>query len=163
MGLMIERIKSGNSKRLIKQIGAQFGCDEKTFLESFREFALLRNKDKIYLVRKEAVLFIEEGLRINNIGLYFCKEEEEGIRLSVEGSYFVEPCAGKNILELSKDSAIEWMQGKDIQGDFSGYDIYVIIKYKTLVLGCGKITKDKKVLKNFLPKERITYSDLPFP
>lgn len=160
---MIERIKSSNSKKLIKKIGEQFGCDERAFLDSFRDFTFIRNKDKIYLVRKEAVIFIEERLRINNIGIYFCKEEEEGIRLSLEGSYFVEPYARKNVLELSKDLAVEWMQGKDIEGDYSGYDIYVILKYKTLVLGCGKISKDKMALKNFLPKERIICSDLPFP
>ena len=160
---MIQRLKSNNAKKLLQGIAKQFGCEEKSFLSAFKDFAFFQKGDKIHVAIQEPILQLKDRFKINSAGLYFCKEEPEGIRLSMEGSWIVSPHAKKNILHLSKEEAIKWMAGKDINGDFSDFDRYVILDYSGYVLGCGKVTKKADVVKNFMPKERRINSDMPFP
>ncbi len=163
MGPMIKRIKSNNTKKLLQTIAKQFGCEEKSFISALKDFVFSQNRDKINICRQMPVIELQDRVKVNSAGIYFCKEESEGIRLSMEGSWLVAPFAQRNILDICKEDALKWMAGKDIKGRFSGFDRYVIISYVGHILGCGKLTKKGDVVKNFVPKERRIESDMPFP
>jgi NOL1/NOP2/fmu family ribosome biogenesis protein len=106
-------------------------------------------KGKIYLLSKKFADLDEKRLRINNLGLYFGKKEKDGFRLTLEGAQLIG--AKKNIIEISKDQMAGWMRGEDLEAEHDS-NVYVIIKHKKDILGCGKF-KDGKIL-NSVPKER---------
>ncbi|MHA1237909.1 MAG: methyltransferase RsmF C-terminal domain-like protein [Candidatus Odinarchaeia archaeon] len=104
---------------------------------------------KIRVVTKEALDFTSV-IRPNVLGLYFGRLDEDGIRLSIEGSQLVGPHATKNVLEIDEKTAREWMAGKSISLKYPKG--YVIIKYREDFLGCGK--SDGVKILNMVPKER---------
>jgi NOL1/NOP2/fmu family ribosome biogenesis protein len=106
-------------------------------------------KGKIYLLSKKFADLDEKQLRINNLGLYFGKKEKDGFRLTLEGAQLIG--AKKNIIEISKGQMASWMRGEDLEAEHDS-NVYVIIKHKKDILGCGKF-KDGKIL-NSVPKER---------
>ena len=160
---MISLLKSSRQKKLLEQLIEQFGCDRISFIKFFSDFVFVEISDKICLCRSETVKKIASSTKPNFVGLYFCKIEQGGIRLSLDGAWLVKPFAKKNLLELDSEMVEDWMKGNDIRGNFLNLGNYVILCYNSLVLGCGKVTKSKTVIKNFVPKERRVYSDLPIP
>jgi len=116
------------------------------------DYAFLQSeKGKIFIIKKDVAGIDFKKLRINTIGLYFASVNDSEIRLTIEGSQLVGPYSKKNILELNKEEAKQWMNGIDLEkeADLNGF---VLIKHNDDFLGCGKI-KEKKIL-NFVPKER---------
>ena len=112
---------------------------------------LTNQEGKIYITTKEIANIDLTKLRINNIGLYFAKIEDDGIRLSIEGSQLIGKKVNKNIIELSVGESKLWFLGNDL--DYSGKEKgYVILKHKNDFLGCGKI-KNNKIL-NYIDKGR---------
>ena len=116
---------------------------EGTFLKS--------TKDKIYLSTRKIGELEPKSLRINLIGMYFAKQEKNGVRLSIEGSQLIGPKAIKNVAELNNDQMNSWVRGDDLdyEADLTGF---VIIKYKDDFFGVGNY-KEGKIL-NYVPKER---------
>jgi len=141
-------LKSKEVKSLMKRINNQWGAD---FLELSQEYAFFQNKDKIYIVSRDIAKIPFEKLRINNAGMYIIEDKHEELRLSVEGSQLLGPKAKKNIIELTKDELVEWLQGNDLikEGDNEGF---VIIKHNKDFFGSGKFKENR--LLNFLPKIR---------
>ncbi len=82
-------------------------------------------------------------------GVYFGKLEKDGIRLSIEGCYLLGREIRKNVIEVSRDEAIKWLKGEDLEIPYRGY---VVLKWGKYFLGCGK--GDGKKIRNFVPKER---------
>ena len=107
------------------------------------EFKLM-GKNRVYAY-KPCNVDIQE----KHSGIYFGTIERDGLRLSIEGSYIVGKVAKKGILEVNEEKAIEWMKGKDIDGDVIGY---VILKWGNYYLGCGKGNGNR--IRNFIPKNR---------
>ncbi|MBO8182743.1 MAG: hypothetical protein H0Z28_08125 [Archaeoglobus sp.] len=96
-----------------------------------------------------------EGLILRKVsqGIYFGTIEKDGLRLSIEGSFLVGPKARKNVVEVSKQEAEEWMGGNDLKiGLSEEVGKYVIIKSGSYFLGCGKV-KGNRII-NFVPKNR---------
>ncbi len=130
-------------KKILKQL-EYFG------FEGRLNYAFLKKKDgKLYILDRKFGEIDTKNLRINNLGLYFGKEENSGIRLSIEGSQLIRP--DKNVIELDEKQVKQWMHGKDIAMQTEEQGIKAIKSGKDF-FGCG-ILKQNKLL-NFVPKNR---------
>jgi NOL1/NOP2/fmu family ribosome biogenesis protein len=158
-----EILNSRKVNDLLQTIANQIGSDKKVMKTAFSDYAfLLLSEGKIYLARKEAFSIEIDELRVNSIGVYLGTIEESGFRYSIEGAQKLFCFATKNIISLNEDQAKFWMKGEDLLGDFSKYELYIILKYEDFILGCGKNSNEKKRLINFTPKERRITVDMPF-
>ncbi len=133
-------------KEITSAIKKQWGADFNPDL-----VFLMNNQGKIFLVNKEAFNLPLEKLKINSIGLYFGELKNNDLRLSIEGSQMIGDKAKKNFVELTKQQAMQWLKGQDIEikGNYTGF---VILRQNNDFLGTGKY-KHGKVL-NFVPKAR---------
>lgn len=140
-------LNSKEVKKILNWLKEQYGIKELKIGNVF----LRNNKDKIYISNKNISELDPKSLRINIIGMYFAKEEPNGIRLSIEGSQIIGPKATKNVAELNKGQIAEWMRGEDIElkSDLKGF---VIIKCDNDFYGVGGY-KEGKIL-NYVQKER---------
>lgn len=147
------------NKKKIKEITSvikkQWGADFNSDL-----VFLMNDKRKIFLVNKEVFNLPLEKLKINSIGLYFGELKNNDLRLSIEGSQMIGIKAKKDVVELNKKQAMQWLKGQDIEikGNYSGF---VILKHNNDFLGTGKY-KHGKVL-NFVPKARRFKYNLKIP
>ncbi|MEK6932412.1 MAG: hypothetical protein AABW56_01300 [Nanoarchaeota archaeon] len=132
-------------KRVFEKLEEQFGISVKI------DLGVLKDKHgKLFLITKDINKVDFSKLRINELGLYFAKDDSE-IRLTIEGTQLFGEHATKNVYEIDKSDTYFWMTGEDISCS-KDYNGFVIIKHKDDYLGCGKC-KDKKII-NFIPKER---------
>ena len=88
---------------------------------------------------------------IEGIGLYIARQENDEIRLSIEGSQLLSSQITKNIFELNELQLKQWMQGADLQIQNQERGIF-IISYNNDFLGSGKLSEQK--ISNFIPKGR---------
>jgi len=133
------------SLRLMGRIKEQFGIKELKL-----DYGFIQNKDKIYLISKDFDKINYKELRINDIGLYFCSLEKNGIRLSIEGSQLIGDKATKNVVEISDEELKYWFNGENLaRKNLSGF---VLIKNKNDFLGCGYAKEG--IIINYIPKER---------
>ena len=139
-------LNSKEIKVILNWLKEQYGINELKIDNVF----LKSTKDKIYLSTKKIAELDAKNLRINLIGMYFAKEDN-GVRLSIEGSQIIGPKATKNIVELNEEQIKQWMRGEgiEIKGDFKGF---VIIKHNNDFYGVGNY-KEGKIL-NYVPKDR---------
>ncbi|MFH1637666.1 MAG: hypothetical protein ABIB71_04555 [Candidatus Woesearchaeota archaeon] len=143
----MQKLNFMNSKEvkvLIRELEEQYGCQLKI------ERALLKSsKDKVYAISKDFAQINDKQLRVNNLGMYFCKFEKDGIRLTIEGAQLLSP--KKNFIDINKEEAAKWIRGEDIETDaeVSGY---IIIRHNNDIIGCGKF-KEGRIL-NYTPKDR---------
>lgn len=140
-------LNSREKKEIFRMLEEQFGVKDPldyVFLEN--------NKEKIFIVSPAFGKINEKELRINNVGMYFAAREKDGLRLSVEGSQLVK--ATKNVIEVDKMQAHQWLKGEDIA--IEGNNGYVLVRYKKDMLGCGHVKNN--ILKNMVPKERRLHS-----
>ncbi|MFH1505412.1 MAG: hypothetical protein ABIE94_00270 [archaeon] len=141
----LQILNTRDVKDIIKKLKEQFGYEEKL------DYVVLQNnKGKIYLISRDLVNIETQNLRVDTLGLYFGKQEADGIRLSIEGSQIIGPKATKNIIELEDEDRDLWVKGYDM--DMAGELGFVIIKNKDDFLGCGKLKNNK--LYNYVPKSR---------
>lgn len=129
-------LNSKEKKELIKLIFEQFG------FEFSKGVVFLRsNKDKIYLINKSIEDVYLDKLRIDHLGLYVGKLQNDLFRPSIEGSQIIGPKASKNVLEVDSLAANDWFLGKDL--DYKGESVIYIIKHKNDFLGAGKCNGEK--------------------
>jgi len=115
-----------------------------------------RGKERIFLFqgsfKREDLKNLEFTAFIERIGLYFAKiVNENEIRLSIEGVYALKDQISKNIFELNKEQAEQWMLGNELNIQ-TGKKGFLVMKYKDNYLGCGKASAEK--IGNFVPKTR---------
>jgi NOL1/NOP2/fmu family ribosome biogenesis protein len=111
----------------------------------------INKKNKVYIINK-TFLKARIKAKIDALGIYFCKLEKDGIRLSIEGSMLVEN-PQKNVIKLNKKQFEEYMRGNDL--DLKVGKGYVLLEYNKRIIGCGKATQDN--IQNFVPKARRMY------
>jgi len=140
----IKFLSSKELKPIVAFIKTHFGC---TFVP---EEAWVENEDRLYLISRDLEKIDLSALRINSLGLYVGEWRHEELRLSIEGSQLFGPHAKKNVIELSSHELLAWLRGEDMLK--SGEEGFVIVRYKTDYVGCGKIKEGK--LLNFVPKIR---------
>ncbi len=132
-------------KLILKKLEAQFGFKDTL------DFVFLQNREgKIFLINKDIAKVDLSKLRINSIGLYFGKIEQDELRLSIEGSQLIGKKAKKNIVELNSQQLKQWLKGEDIENN--KHQDFVIIRHNKDFLGTGKAKQDK--ILNFVPKAR---------
>ena len=141
-------INSSEKKRIIEKLNSQFGIENLPYL--FLKFG--QDKIRIYSgnLSKIELNYLEKNIRIENIGLYFAREQEDGIRLTIDGIQLIKNQIIKNILEINDNEAIEWLKGRDLE--IKTDKSFKIIKNKNEFIGCGKSTGEK--ITNFIPNER---------
>ena len=133
-------------KNILSIIKKQFDADVK-----LDYVFLVNNKNRLYIVNKEAFDINIDKLKINSFGLYFGEFRDDGLRLSIEGSQLIGPKAKKNVLELDNKQAREWLKGYDSSLKLKERG-FVIIRNKNDFLGCGKVVENK--ILNYVPKTR---------
>jgi NOL1/NOP2/fmu family ribosome biogenesis protein len=142
-------LSKGEKKDFLDKLEEQFGIEKINylFIKSGRE------KIRAYSgnLSKEELKKLNQCVRIEGIGLYFAKEEERGLRLSIDASNLLAEKIKKNILEIDEEQARRWMRGENLEIDNNLRGI-LVIKFKEYLLGCGKAGDGR--LYNFVPKER---------
>ena len=136
-------------EKLLRGISAQYNTKP---LSDLLSYGFLKDKDnKIYLLSKDVPL---EILKLSpRVGLYFCKLEKDGIRLSIEGSQLLKKFLTKSskMLTLNQKQLELWFKGEDINIEKNLYGWFILL-YNKDVIGCGKVKNG--ILLNYLPKER---------
>lgn len=94
---------------------------------------------------------LEKCTFIERIGVYFAKIIGKDIRLSIEGVQILKDQIKKNIFELNRKQAEEWMKGHELSIK-TGKTGFLIMKYQEDFLGTGKASEEK--IGNFIPKNR---------
>jgi NOL1/NOP2/fmu family ribosome biogenesis protein len=139
-------LNSKETKEIVRWLEAQF--DAKLDLDYY---FFEHENNKIYMANKEITNIQLEKLRIDSVGLYFCRRMPDGFRLTIEGSQIIGKSAKKNVVNLSVEEMNNWLKGQDIdvKGDYKGY---VIMRCNNDFLGSGKF-KEGRIL-NYVPKTR---------
>jgi NOL1/NOP2/fmu family ribosome biogenesis protein len=138
-------------EKLLKQLEEQFGITEIPW-----KIAHL-GKERIVLfsgdATEEEIFQIDNIARIEGVGIYFAKIDEKtgDIRLSIEGTQLLKEQITKNIFELNKEQAEQWMLGQELN-IATGKKGFLIMKFGNDFLGTGKASENK--IGNFVPKSR---------
>lgn len=116
---------------------------------------MLRGKERVFLftgeIPEEELRTLEKRTFVERAGTYIAKNVDGEYRLSIEGSQIFKDQITKNVVELTEDEMFEWMYGSEVLKE-TGIRGFVIIKYKTDMLGTGKASENK--ITNFIPKSR---------
>lgn len=145
------KILSKHEKQEIEnKLKNQFG------IKSIPGILLKRGAERIFLYQGN---FTEQEIKkldyikinVERVGVYFCKFQNDEIRLSIEGTQILKDQITKNIFELNEEQVDIWMKGNElnVKSNLKGI---IIMKYKTDFLGCGKASTEK--ITNFIPKNR---------
>ena len=139
-------LSSSQKKKIINNLNEQYGI-------TFLPYLLIKfGKEKIRLysgnLSKNELINLDRNLRIENIGIYFAKEQPDGIRLTIDSVNLIN--INKNILEINNDESEKWLKGYDLAINTSKG--FKILKNNDDFIGCGKSTGQK--ISNFVPKER---------
>ncbi|MBN1544824.1 hypothetical protein JW898_05185 [Candidatus Woesearchaeota archaeon] len=140
-------LNTREKKEINQQVSSQWGCELDRSL-----VWLLSNKGKLYVADNDIGSIDFRKLKIDKIGLYVCTVSDKGVRLSIEGSQLIGPCAKKNVVDVSDDGLKAWFRGEDLEKTVDGCSGFVILRHDGDFIGCGKAT-EKGVL-NFVPKTR---------
>lgn len=141
-------IRTPEKRRMIEELNAKFGITELPYLliesgkEKIRAFSGHMSKDEIIELAKMT--------KIEGVGVYFMKKENDGLRLSFEASQLLRKQISKNILDIDDKQLQLWIRGYDLELK-APQGVYAI-RYKGDFLGCGKSNGEK--LFNYVPKER---------
>lgn len=109
---------------------------------------------------RQEISKISQLLSVEGVGLYFGKQTESGLRLSIDALHLLKEQIKKNIIEITEEQELDWFKGKQIEltsqqiEKFSILDCFVAVKSGEDIIGTGKLSQDKKFVANFLPKER---------
>ncbi|MDD5192647.1 MAG: hypothetical protein PHH54_00570 [Candidatus Nanoarchaeia archaeon] len=141
-------IYSSEKKKIIEKLNEQYGISKLPYL------LIKFGEDKIRIysgsLSNEELNTLASKLNIENIGLYFAKEEKDGIRLTLDGIQILKQQITKNIIEIDDNQAEDWLRGNDL--DIQTKRGFLILKNNNEFLGCGKSTGER--IANFVPRER---------
>lgn len=141
-------LQSPQKKKILAQLNEQFGIQELHYL------LLQFGKEKIRLysgsLSKEELITLDKTLRIENIGLYSINQQQEELRLTLDGIQLFKNQITKNILPLTNQQSDKWFKGNDL--DIQTSRGFVVLANNREFIGCGKSTGDR--ITNFVPKER---------
>jgi NOL1/NOP2/fmu family ribosome biogenesis protein len=137
------------TQEIEKKLQEQFG------IENIPGILIKRGEERIFLFQgsfnEEEIKKLEKEIPIERIGVYFAKEQNDQIRLSIEGVNLLKEQIKKNIFELDDEQAERWMLGQELPIKTGKRD-FLIMKNKEYFLGCGKASEEK--IGNFIPKNR---------
>ena len=147
--MTIHILSQHETQQILEKLQEQFGINEIPGI-------LLRiGQERIFLYQgslsEKEIKEIENTIYIERLGVYFAKEQEDGIRLSIEGAQILKEQINKNIFEINDEQLDSWMKGNELNISL-GKRCFVIMKYKDDFLGTGKASENK--ITNFIPKNR---------
>lgn len=169
---LLKIFSENEKKNVLQKLNERFGIKE------IPGILVKSGNDRLFLftgsLNKEEIREIEKTVFIERLGAYIGKiftdkNNEEVIRLSIEGSQILGKKAEKNIVEINKEQTEEWMKGHELEINFKElkssqeekhqdkekYALekgFVIMKYQDNFLGTGKLSEEK--ISNFIPKNR---------
>ena len=147
MNLKILNIKE--KKKIEKSLQEQFGIIE------IKGLLVKRGEERIFLFQGDLspkeIVELERKIPLERVGIYFAKMIRDEPKLSIEGAQILKNQIKKNIFELNKEQAEQWMTGQELNIK-TGKRSFLIMKYKDDLLGCGKASEEK--ITNFIPKAR---------
>lgn len=141
--LKLNKLTNKEINSISRKLKERYSC------EFDNDYAFFTNKEgKVYIVNKK---FLKAKIKnkLNSIGIYFCKYEKDGIRLSIEGSMLMKN-PKTNVVKLNKNQFETWMQGNDLE--INPEKGYVLLEYNKMIIGCGKSNGES--IRNFVPKAR---------
>lgn len=141
-------LQSSQKKKILAKLDSQFGIKKLPYL--ILQFG--REKLRLYsgsLSREELINF-DRVLRIENIGLYSINQQQDELRLTLDGVQLLKDEISKGILEISDQDSDLWFKGNDL--DIKTDKGFVVLKNNGEFIGCGKSSGDR--VANFVPKER---------
>ncbi len=141
-------LRANEKKRIIEQLNGQFGISGLPYL--FLRFG--KEKLRIYSgnLSSNELNILDKNLRIESAGLYFAKQQDDGIRLSLDSLSLFKNQINKNILEITNEQAESWFKGQDLL--IQSGKTFKILANSGDFIGCGKSTGER--ITNFMPKER---------
>jgi len=145
----IKFLSAKERQEIIEKLKNQFG------IENVNGEFILSGTDRIFLyqgsLKQEEITQIQKRTIIERIGIYFAKKINDEIKLSLDGVQISREKIKKNIFEINKKQADDWMSGKELLIE-TGLRGFMILKYENNFLGCGKASEGK--ITNFVPKSR---------
>ncbi len=136
-------------EEILSKLNEQFGIKE------IPGILVIRGAERIFLYQGdftgEEIATLEKTFVIERVGVYFAKEENGEIRLSLEGIDILKNQITKGIFELDEKQADEWMHGSELNIE-TGKKQFLVMRYKNYFLGMGKASEKK--ISNFVPKSR---------
>lgn len=144
-----EIINRSEKDKIVEQLNKQFGITSLPFLlirhgrEKIRAYSGNLGRDELAI--------LGENINIETVGIYLCKEENGGFRLSHDAPTLLSSQITKNIIELNDEQARAWLRGHDIEIKTSVQG-FVVLKHNNFLVGCGKSSGER--ITNFVPKER---------
>ena len=144
------KILNKNEKQeIVNKLKNQFGINEVSGM------LIKVGEERIFLFRgnlnEKQIKKLEKTVPIERIGVYFGKEQNNQIRISIECVNILKNQINKNIFELNEKQAEQWMKGQELNIQ-TGKKDFLIMKYKDNFLGCGKASAEK--IGNYIPKSR---------
>lgn len=149
-------LSSSGKKKILEKLEEQYGISSLPHL--LIQFG--REKVRAYSgsLSKEELNVLDKNLRVESCGLYLLHNYGDEIRLSLDGIHILKEQISKNIIELDNSQEELWFHGKDIELEKDKAkettEGFKILKHKDDFIGCGKLTSESKIIKNFMPKER---------
>ncbi len=157
----IQFLDSTKKKKIISELEV-FGVDSIPYL--LLKFGKERVRAYSGSMSNKELYNICSFLPVELIGIYFGKEvnggEFENFRLSTDALHALQSQIDKNIVDLLPEQEKEWFFGSNInlseeqQKKYQDLKGFVAMRSGQDFLGIGKISNDKKLISNFLPKER---------
>ena len=144
----MKSLSSSQKKKITKQLNEQFGISKLPYL------LLKFGKEKLRAfsgnLSREELSQLDKDIRIENIGLYIAKEQNQELRLTMDGTQILKNQITKNILEIDNKQSEQWFKGNDL--DIQTEKGFKILKNNNNIIGSGKSTGER--ITNFVPKER---------
>jgi len=147
--MTLKILNINEKKKIEKSLKLQFGINH------IQGLLVKRGEERIFLFRgnlnPKQILELEKKIPLERVGIYFAKIVRDKPRLSMEGTQILKDQIKKNIFELNKEQAEQWMSGQELNIK-TGKRRFLIMKYKDNLLGCGNASEEK--ITNFIPKSR---------
>jgi len=149
--LKLEILNKEKTRQITEKLKEQFG------IHNIKGIFVKKGRERIFLFQgnftSKEIYEINEITPIERAGVYIGKyvPAEEAIRLSIEGTQVFRDQINKNIFELDREQAEEWMSGNELNLK-PGTRGFVVMKFQDDLLGCGKASEEK--ITNFIPKNR---------
>ncbi len=143
-------LSSAEKKKILKILNQQFGINKLPYL--LIKFG--KEKIRVYsgMFSREELNVLDKNLRIESLGLYLGKFQQQEFRLSLDAIHVLKNQITKNILEINEKQAEFWFKGQDIKLENETPRDFFILKHKEDFIGCGKSIGF--IIKNYMPKER---------
>ena len=144
------KILNSNEKREIeKKLNETFG------IKNIPGIIIRKGQERLFLflgdLEEEKIKRMEGRIPIERIGIYFAKQINDEIKLSIEGIELLKDQITKNIFKLTEEQAEQGMHGQELL-IATGKRGYLAMKCNNDFLGCGKASAEK--IGNYIPKSR---------